>query len=95
MLRCGVVEEDMLGKDDQEADETPAQEEPGIAGVPADYPLNVCVVTDLPLDSMGEPVRYEYQGRVVYFCCPPCQNRFDADPQKYLEKLDAAQGNRD
>lgn len=30
----------------------------------------------------------EYQGRTVYFCCAACPDKFEANPEKYLAKLD-------
>lgn len=39
----------------------------------------------------GKPINKaiftEYQGKKVYFCCPPCEAKFKADPEKYLAKL--------
>ena len=29
----------------------------------------------------------EYQGKKVYFCCPGCEAKFKAAPEKYLAKL--------
>jgi len=29
----------------------------------------------------------EYQGMRVYYCCPMCQSKFEADPEKYLAEL--------
>ena len=29
----------------------------------------------------------EYQGKKVYFCCAGCDEKFMADPEKYLAKL--------
>ncbi len=29
----------------------------------------------------------EYQGKKVYFCCPGCEEKFNAEPEKYLDKL--------
>jgi YHS domain-containing protein len=41
---------------------------------------------------LGEPIDptvfVDYKGRRVYFCCPPCKDKFNADPAKYLAKLD-------
>ncbi len=28
----------------------------------------------------------EYEGKHVYFCCPSCKEKFDADPEKYLKE---------
>ncbi len=29
----------------------------------------------------------EYKGKKVYFCCPVCKPKFEADPEKYIAKL--------
>jgi YHS domain-containing protein len=29
----------------------------------------------------------EYKGKKVYFCCPPCKDKFNAEPEKYIAKL--------
>jgi YHS domain-containing protein len=29
----------------------------------------------------------EYKGKKVYFCCPVCKEKFEADPEKYISKL--------
>lgn len=40
---------------------------------------------------MGNPINkdvyVEYEGKKVYFCCPGCDEKFTADPKKYLDKL--------
>ncbi len=51
------------------------------------YPLDVCLVTDNALGSMGDPVSMVYEGQEVKFCCRPCIKKFKADPEKYLSKL--------
>ena len=28
-----------------------------------------------------------YKGKKVYFCCPGCKPKFEANPEKYLSKL--------
>ncbi len=39
----------------------------------------------------GKPIKPEhsvtYQGKKVYFCCPGCPGKFEANPQAYLKKL--------
>jgi Cu+-exporting ATPase len=30
----------------------------------------------------------EYKGKTYYFCHKSCKERFDKDPEKYLEKVD-------
>jgi uncharacterized membrane protein/YHS domain-containing protein len=54
----------------------------------ADEPTNkFCPVME------GEPVDAEifvdYKGRRVWFCCDSCVEDFNADPEKYLARLDA------
>lgn len=51
------------------------------------YPLQVCIVTDNALGSMGTPITLVHQGQTVKFCCKPCVKKFKAEPQKYLSKL--------
>lgn len=51
------------------------------------YPLQVCIVTDNELGSMGTPVTLVHEGQTVKFCCKPCVKKFKAEPQKYLSKL--------
>ena len=40
---------------------------------------------------MGNPINkevfVEYKGKKVYFCCPGCDEKFTAAPEKYLGKL--------
>lgn len=54
------------------------------------YPLDVCVVTGLPLGSMGEPVRHVHEGQEILFCCPACLPRFKADPDRYMQQIEDA-----
>ncbi len=39
----------------------------------------------------GNPIKkahfVEYQGKKVYFCCPGCDKKFQAEPAKYVAKL--------
>jgi YHS domain-containing protein len=40
---------------------------------------------------MGNPINpevyTEYKGKRVYFCCPECKPKFEAEPEKYVSKL--------
>ncbi len=51
------------------------------------YPLDVCIVTDNKLGSMGDPIYMNYKGQEVAFCCKPCIKEFEDNPQQYLAKL--------
>ncbi|HMP90984.1 MAG TPA: hypothetical protein PJ991_12340 [Kiritimatiellia bacterium] len=52
------------------------------------YPINTCIVSGKKLGSMGDPFKYEYNGRIVMFCCDGCIGRFDKNADEYLTKLD-------
>ncbi len=45
----------------------------------------ICPVTGNPVNdgSMGEPVKYEYQGKIYTLCCSMCVKDFKKDPEKY------------
>lgn len=60
-------------------------------GVADEYPLDTCVVTGQELGSMGEPVEVEHEGRKVLLCCAGCVGAFEADPERYVQKLDEAE----
>lgn len=60
-----------------------------IADSPA-YPVDYCVVSGEKLGGMGDPVKYDYKGRTVMFCCGGCIKKFEAEPAKYIAVLDAA-----
>lgn len=58
---------------------------------PADRALvekqKVCVVADMPLGSMGTPVKVDVNGKTVFICCEGCRGRLLADGANYLRKL--------
>ena len=58
------------------------------ASTAAPYPLQTCIVSDEPLGSMGDPVVIVHEGKEIKFCCDSCQPKFEAEPAKYLPKLD-------
>jgi YHS domain-containing protein len=43
-----------------------------------------CPIMNMAIDKK---VFVEYKGKKVYFCCPGCEDKFNAEPQKYLVKL--------
>ncbi|MDX9974767.1 MAG: hypothetical protein RBU21_17405 [FCB group bacterium] len=54
------------------------------------YPLTTCVVTGEELGSMGEPKDVVVKNRLVRLCCGGCEKKLNAEPDKYLSKLDEA-----
>lgn len=54
----------------------------------ASYPLQTCVVSGRPLDSMGGPVAYEdYGGNELQFCCVDCAWEYVKRPAAYRARL--------
>lgn len=51
------------------------------------YPLDLCLVSDEELDSMGGPITRVHKGQEIKFCCKGCVKDFNEDPDKYLAKL--------
>lgn len=54
-------------------------------GVPAEYPLQKCVVSDEALGEMGKPIKVTHEGTDVYLCCKSCVKDFNKDPGKYVK----------
>lgn len=63
-----------------------------IAKQKPDYAMQTCPVTGAKLGSMGEPVDRVVGGTLVRLCCPGCDAMLAANPAKYLQKLNEAQG---
>jgi hypothetical protein len=55
------------------------------------YTLNTCMVSGDKLGGMGDPYVFVYQGREIKLCCKGCLKDFNADPKKYLKKIDEAE----
>ena len=53
------------------------------------YPQGKCIVSGEELGSMGDPLDYVYQNRLVKLCCAGCIKKLEAEPAKYLAELDA------
>ncbi|MBA3312295.1 MAG: efflux RND transporter periplasmic adaptor subunit [Planctomycetaceae bacterium] len=47
----------------------------------------LCPVTELPLGSMGVPLKKTVAGETVFLCCASCEAKLKAEPQKYLDKI--------
>lgn len=46
-----------------------------------------CPVADMPLGSMGTPIKVDVDGRPVFICCEGCREELLAEPAKYIAKL--------
>ena len=40
-------------------------------------------------NEVDPDVYVDHKGRRIGFCCPPCIAKFNANPAKYLKKVDA------
>lgn len=47
----------------------------------------ICPVSEMPLGSMGAPIKVIVQGRTVFICCEGCRESLLAEPTKYLARL--------
>jgi len=72
----------------ERADEVNVTADAVTADAATPYPLEICIVSDEPLGSMGEPVVIVHEGQEIKFCCDECRPPFEKDPAKYLGKLE-------
>lgn len=62
----------------------------GFSADPKPYPLQSCIVSDEPFDSSRKPFTIVHEGQEVKFCCRECRADFQADPGKFLKKIQPA-----
>jgi len=65
------------------------KEEPTVPAVPggavsAQIEQTICPVMAGPINK---DIFTEYKGQKVYFCCAGCKEKFEKEPEKYLDKL--------
>ena len=61
------------------------------AKTPTPDKLTTCPVSGEKLDGdMGKPLVFTYKDQEVKLCCKSCKKDFDKDPQKYIDKIRAA-----
>jgi YHS domain-containing protein len=54
------------------------------------YPLEVCVISDEKLGSMGDPFVFVEGDQEIQLCCKSCQKDFTNHKEENLKKLEAA-----
>ncbi|MHC4546051.1 MAG: YHS domain-containing protein [Planctomycetota bacterium] len=65
--------------------EGPSETVPKIESVtPVAIEQTTCPIMGMAIDKK---VFVEYKGKKVYFCCPGCEDKFKAEPEKFLAKL--------
>lgn len=56
------------------------------------YPLETCIVSGEKLgEGSMKPFVFTHEGQEVKLCCKSCQKKFNADPAKYMKKIQEAQ----
>ncbi len=45
-----------------------------------------CLVSNEEFTVVAGSPKVDYKGKTYYFCCPGCDSKFKADPEKYLNK---------
>jgi len=43
-------------------------------------------VCNMEVDEATASAKTEYKGKTYYFCCPPCKDAFDKEPDKYVKE---------
>ena len=38
--------------------------------------------------KINKAIFTDYNGKRIYFCCPPCVKAFESDPEKYMKALE-------
>ncbi len=56
---------------------------------PAEVVAAVLEQTTCPVmgGAINKAIFTEHKGKKVYFCCPGCEEKFEAEPGKYIAKL--------
>ena len=67
---------------------------PAPAGVPKNYPLAKCVVSDEKLGEHGKPVKVTSDGTDVWLCCKSCVKDFNKEPAKFVKVVRDAQAKK-
>lgn len=47
----------------------------------------ICPVAEMPLGSMGQPIKVDVKGQPVFICCEGCRDSLLDNPDKYLANL--------
>jgi YHS domain-containing protein len=89
LLLVGLIMLNGCKKSEPAPTETSAETIAATMDEPAEAVAAVVEQTTCPV--MGAPINKalftEYKGKKVYFCCPGCEEKFEAEPDKYIAKL--------
>ena len=82
-LAAGIL---AAGCEKVEEPAAPPAAAPETAAPAAAIAQKTCPVMGGPIDPK---MFTEHEGRRIYFCCAACIEKFKADPEKYIAKVDA------
>ncbi len=89
---CGMTLEAVYASTNATAPSLGTNNPPTAGAKPKPYPFDTCVVDGMKLNSMGGPYVFVYQGQEIKLCCSDCKPVFLQDPDKYLKKIQDAEG---
>jgi YHS domain-containing protein len=94
LLLVGLIMLNGCKKSEPAPTETPAetmqgQEHAAMVDEPAEAVAAAIEQTDCPVmgGAINKAIFTEYKGKKVYFCCSPCKEKFEQEPEKYIAKL--------
>jgi len=94
LLLVGLIMLNGCKKSEPAPSETPAetmqgQEHAAMVGEPTEAVAAAIEQTDCPVmgGAINKTIFTEYKGKKVYFCCSPCKEKFEQEPEKYIVKL--------
>jgi YHS domain-containing protein len=95
VLIVGLIALNGCKKSEPAPDETPAERMQEMQGhmtmkaEPVKEIASAVEQTTCPVmgGAIDKALFTEYQGKKVYFCCPGCKEKFEAEPEKYIAKL--------
>ena len=94
LLLVGLIMLNGCKKSEPAPSETSAEtmqghEQMAMMDKPAEAVAAVVEQTTCPImgTAINKALFTEYKGKKVYFCCPGCEEKFEAEPEKYIAKL--------
>jgi len=93
LLLVGLIMLNGCKKSEPAPSETSAEtmqgEQMAMMDEPAEAVAAVVEQTDCPVmgGAINKAIFTEYKGKKVYFCCSPCKEKFEQEPEKYIAKL--------
>ena len=97
LLLVGLIMLNGCKKSEPAPSETPAERMQEMQGhehaatmdEPAEAVAAIVEQTTCPVmgGAINKAIFTEYKGKKVYFCCSPCKEKFEQEPEKYIAKL--------